>query len=209
MNNKIFIIGLPRTGTTSICAKFLELGFNVAHTAYTSDTFKKSQVIADTPVFADFAQLDLLYPDSKFIYLNRINLFWLPSIKQLLNRMYKNVIRTDGGFNPIIKRCYMQIFDPFTLDNINNDQFLIACYLKHQKKVTSYFKEKSQQFLTLDISDIDAPVKLQSFLNITQPISKFERLNTGGKITAWKDINSPFKISSTKNGHAQRLPYII
>ncbi|MFQ3195483.1 MAG: hypothetical protein ACI9N3_002317, partial [Colwellia sp.] len=53
-NTKIFIIGLPRSGTTSICAAMLELGYTVAHTAYTQKTFDQAQVIADTPIFADF-----------------------------------------------------------------------------------------------------------------------------------------------------------
>ena len=48
---KIFIIGLPRTGTTSVCVAMLELGFYVAHTAYTDRSFTEAQVIADTPIF--------------------------------------------------------------------------------------------------------------------------------------------------------------
>jgi hypothetical protein len=57
-NEKIFIIGLPRSGTTSICSVMLELGYSVAHTAYTQKTFDNAQVIADTPIFADYKQLD-------------------------------------------------------------------------------------------------------------------------------------------------------
>ena len=76
--NKIFIIGLPRTGTTSVCAAMLDLGFRVAHTAYTDRSFNEAQVIADTPIFCDYQHLDKAYPDAKFIYLTRTMDKWLP-----------------------------------------------------------------------------------------------------------------------------------
>jgi len=117
---KIFIIGLPRTGTTSVCAAMLALGYRVAHTAYTERSFFEAQVLADTPIFCDYQRLDSAYPNAKFIYLARDMEKWLPSIAQLLARMHNNLIRDDGGFNPIIKRCYQTIFSPYSLANINN-----------------------------------------------------------------------------------------
>ena len=71
MSERIFIIGLPRTGTTSVCHAFLQLGFSCAHTAYTKQCFNQAQVIADTPIFNDYEYLDSLYPGAKFIYLER------------------------------------------------------------------------------------------------------------------------------------------
>ena len=103
MNNKIFIIGLPRTGTTSVCHAFLEFGIPTAHTAYTNNCFDNAHAIADTPIFNDYKALDKYYPDAKFIYLERELNVWLPSIKQLLLRMHTNLTRTDGGFNIHIK----------------------------------------------------------------------------------------------------------
>jgi len=58
MSSKIFIIGLPRTGTTSICNSFLQLGYKTAHTAYTQQAIITADVIADTPVFSEYALLD-------------------------------------------------------------------------------------------------------------------------------------------------------
>jgi hypothetical protein len=207
--NKIFIIGLPRSGTTSICAAMLELGYTVAHTAYTQKTFNDAQVIADTPIFADFKRLDNFYPHSKFIYLTRNSDKWLPSIKQLLQRMYVNVTRDDGGFNTIIKRCYQNTFSPFTLDNIESDTFLAQCYLKHNDEVLQYFSSREQDLLTIDISDIASYSKLLSFLSLQKgsKTRNFERLNSGGKVTAWKDLTHDNKIESTKNGRISLLDY--
>jgi len=113
--NKIFIIGLPRTATTSVCLAMLGLGFKTAHNAYTEHAFNEAQVIADTPVFCDYQRLDKHFPTSKFIYLTRETQNWLPSIKQLLQRMIVNLQRTDGGFNPHLKRCYNEMFHCFSL----------------------------------------------------------------------------------------------
>jgi len=207
---KIFIIGLPRSGTTSICAAMLELGFNVAHTAYTQKTFDNAQVIADTPIFLDFKQLDRFYPNSKFIYLSRNSDKWIPSIKQLLQRMYVNVTRDDGGFNTIIKRCYQKAFSPFTLENIADNDFLALCYQRHNNDVHQYFAERKQDLLTIDISEPNSYAKLLSFLSV-QDINKegnFKQMNSGGKVTAWKDLKHDNKIESTKNGRMSLLDYL-
>jgi len=207
-SNKIFIIGLPRTGTTSICSKFLSLSFRVAHTAYTQNTFAQARVIADTPVFSDFAKLDNFYPNSQFIYLARELSLWIPSIRQLLQRMHTNIVRDDGGFNPYIKRCYQQVFSPFTLENINDDDFLIGCYQKHQQSVKQYFGQRQGQLLTIDISKGESLNALLSFIEMPTQQGNFEKMNCGGKVTAWKDIKSPLKVESTHNGRIASLDYL-
>lgn len=204
---KIFIIGLPRTGTTSICSKCLELGLKVAHTAYTEKTFTQAQVIADTPVFCDYQQLDTYYPNSKFVYLERELSLWLPSIKQLLQRMHHNITRDDGGFNPYLKRCYQQVFSPFTIENINNDNFLTTCYQKHKDNINEYFSSRNCDLLTINVSDNASLKQLQIFLGLENTKDRFEKLNIGGKVTAWKDIKSPLKVESTHNGRISALNY--
>lgn len=219
-HDKIFIIGLPRTGTTSVCAALLNLQYRVAHTAYTKTCFEQAQVLADTPAFCDFSQLDIHYPNAKFIYLERSLNLWLPSIQQLLQRMYANVVRDDGGFNPIIKRCYKNIFAPFTLDNINDSDFLKQCYIRHQQKVMDYFRYRPDDLLVIDVAHEQSYRKLLTFLSIentqtttenVQPLNfqwlNFQWLNKGGKVTAWKAINSPYKVESTQNGRVTELPY--
>ena len=209
-HEKIFIIGLPRSGTTSICAAMLEFGYNVAHTAYTQKTFDNAQVIADTPIFTDYKQLDSFYPNSKFIYLSRNSDKWIPSIKQLLQRMYVNVTRDDGGFNTIIKRCYQKTFSPFTLENIADDDFLARCYLQHNNEVHHYFAKRKQDLLNIDISEPNSYAKLLSFLSVqdTNKHGNFARMNRGGKVTAWKDLKHDKKIASTKNGRMSLLDYL-
>lgn len=208
---KVFIIGLPRTGTTSVCAAMLELGFKVAHTAYTDRSFVEAQVIADTPIFCDYQHLDKAYPDAKFIYLTRTMDKWLPSIQQLLVRMHTNLVRDDGGFNPIIKRCYQEIFAPYSLENIHNIEFLAHCYQQHERQVQVYFQGRENDFLSIDISLNQSYAELLCFLDIKNKDTKglsFKKLNVGGKVTAWKDIKNKLKVDSTNKGRVTKLPYL-
>ncbi len=208
--NKIFIIGLPRTATTSVCLAALGLGFKTAHNAYTERTFSDAQVIADTPVFCDYQSLDKHFPNSKFIYLTRKAEQWLPSIKQLLQRMIVNLQRTDGGFNPHLKRCYNEMFTPLTVDNIAEDDFLLQCYQRHQLNVFDYFQERTSDLLTIDVSDPLSYQQLLAFLDIPSEqgrASGFEKINIGGKVKAWQDINNVLKIESTNKGRIDKILY--
>lgn len=206
---KIFIIGLPRTATTSVCKALVELDFHTAHTAYTQKTFEQAQVIADTPVFCDYQPLDSFYPNSQFINLIRPLEVWLPSIRQLLQRMLHNLQREDGGFNPYLRRCYHDVFSPLTSDNINSDEFLINCYERHQQGINDYFANRQQDLLTIDVSKHGSYQQLLAFVGVTNsPSDDFDRVNIGGKVTAWKQVESEFKVESTRRGRITQLDYL-
>ena len=209
-SQKVFILGLPRTATTSICIATLELGFKTAHTAYLNRTFAQADVLADTPIFADYQQLDRHFSGAKFIYLTRDQARWLPSIRQLLLRMHGNLVRADGGFNPIIKRCYQQVFGPLTLDNINDDAHLIQCFNKHRAEVLRYFSTRPEDLLVMDVSHPGSYQALCDFLATDQAIRRsgeFQHINVGGKVTAWKQIKHPLKVASTQAGRVDKLSY--
>jgi len=208
--NKVFIIGLPRTATTSVCLAMLGLGFKTAHNAYTEHAFSEAQVIADTPIFCDYQKLDQHFPNSKFIYLTRDKNDWLPSIKQLLQRMIVNLQRSDGGFNPHLKRCYYDVFSPLTIENIAQDDFLLKCYQRHQQDVQGYFKDRPSDLLTIDVSHSNSYQQLLAFLNIAPEQGRttgFEKINIGGKVKAWQDINNVLKVESTNKGRIDKVLY--
>lgn len=205
ISNKIFVVGLPRTATTSLCQAALSLGFTTAHTAYTNRTFEDAQFIADTPVFCDYAYFDECYSGAKFIYLDRTPQGWVPSIRQLLERMLPNLHRQDGGSNPMLRHCFNNVFFPLTAENIASDQFLINCYQRHQTEVMAYFANRPQDLLVIDVTHSDSYPKLCQFLQVPIHDGDFKQVNQGGKITAWKQIKSPLKIESTNKGKIERV----
>jgi len=188
----------------------LGLGYKTAHNAYTEHAFKEAEVIADTPIFCDYQRLDKHFPNSKFIYLTRDKSGWLPSIKQLLQRMIVNLQRCDGGFNPHLKRCYNNAFSPLTAENIAQNDFLLQCYQRHQAGIVDYFQARKGDLLTIDVSEPPSYLQLLAFLNIPPEqgrASGFEKINIGGKVKAWQDINNVLKIESTNKGRIDKILY--
>lgn len=199
--SKIFIIGLPRTGTTSISVALLELGFSVAHTAFTKRTFEVADAISDAPCFSDYQQLDGIFPNAKFIYLTRNMEKWLPSITMLLEKMAPHLEPKTGRFNPILKRCFHHTFSTILPLTPN---MLIDCYERHQREIFSYFKDRNN-LLSIDISEQGSLLKMKQFLGIEiQGSSNFPVFNVGRNISTWKEYKHPNKINSNLAGTEHR-----
>lgn len=201
--NKIFIIGLPRTGTTSTSVALLESGFKVAHTAFTKQAFELADVVTDAPCFSDYQQLDLLFPGSKFVYLQRDLSKWIPSIQRLLTKMSPHLLPKTGHFNPVLKRSFEQTFE-LTNENLLTEQHLIKCYKRHEQQVSSYFKGRSD-LLSIDLSETGSLQKLLSFLQLEYDNNQaFPHLNQGSQVSNWKDYKHANKINSLSAGKDHR-----
>lgn len=201
MMKKYLIVGLPRTGTTSFCAAALQLGYRTAHTAYTVKALIDAEVIADTPVFCDYQELVRLFPKSEIVLLQRETSRWLPSVKQLLFRMSKNLFSTSGGFNDTIKRCYLTVFEGLSENNFDDDAFLSTCYNRHREAVVTFCLNNNVALHHVDIDTLSIPA-----LNTIMPAKTasdslcFPHLNRSGKVTAWNDIRHELKVESTNAG---------
>jgi hypothetical protein len=200
--NKLFIIGLPRTGTTSISVSLLE-HFKVAHTAYTKRAFELADVVSDCPCFSDYQQLDELFPQSKFVYLQRSLDQWLPSIQMLLNKMLPSLTGT-AYVNPILKRSFTQTFDLDTPDNAMDVDHLTRCYLRHEQRVRDYFNGRDN-LLCIDISQTDSFPKLLAFLGLPNgDVEQFPHLNIGKRVDHWKQTKHPHKVNPNAAGQEGR-----
>ena len=126
--------------------------------------------------------------------------------------MHVNLTREDGGFNPIIKRCYFEVFSRYISANDKSLEILSQCYQQHNEQVQHYFQQRTSDFLSIDISEHDSYGKLLTFLSLdknSKTNSGFKKLNVGGKVTAWKDIESALKVDSTNKGRVTKLPYML
>lgn len=202
--NKLFIIGLPRTGTTSISVALLKYGFKVAHTAYTKRAFELADVISDAPCFADYQQLDALFPNSKFVYLDRALSSWVPSMQMLLHKMQPQLAPKSGYLHPVLKRCINQVFAPLTTQNPLASAHVEACYRIHQHAVINYFAARDD-FLSLDISQQGSLQTLLEFLGVNaEHGDEFPHLNRGKLVDNWKEYKHPNKINSLSAGTEHR-----
>jgi hypothetical protein len=205
---KIFIIGLPRTGTTSASVALLECGFKVAHTAFTQHAFELADVISDSPCFSDYKQLDLLFPGSKFVYLQRELSQWIPSIQRLLTKMEPHLLPKIGHFNPVLKRSFEQTFE-LSSDSFLTEEHLTDCYERHQQQVSLYFYGRSD-LLSINLSDLGSLQVLLTFLGLDyQENQQFPHLNQGSQVSNWKAYKHVNKINSLSAGknHRQFFDY--
>ena len=218
--SKIFIIGLPRTGTTSVSVALLELGYKVAHQAFTKQAFELADVISDAPCFSDYRQLDKLFPGAKFVYLERSLDTWVPSMQMLLSRMLVHLDDKTGRFNAILKRSFTHSFGVNRVDNPMDSEHLIRCYLAQKEQVVDYFKGRDD-LLSIDISEPGSLSKLINFLasdtdpsysdsqelnspHQSFPHLNFPHLNKGRNVASWDEYKHPNKISANVAGPENR-----
>jgi len=223
-DNKVFIIGLPRTGTTSVSVALLEQGLTVAHQAFTKQAFMLADAVSDAPCFSDYQQLDKLFPNAKFVYLDRPLDKWLPSMQMLLGRMLVHLDKDKGRFHPVMKRSFNHCFDIWQVEDVFDEAHLTACYQRHQQQVLSYFAGRDD-FITIDISVAGSFATLLQFIDLagpdtaefrqlqypqlqSQPLSfpqlNFPQLNTGRNVASWDEYKHPNKISANASGPDKR-----
>ena len=200
--NKLFIIGLPRTGTTSISVVLLE-HFMVAHTCYTKRAFELADVISDCPCFSDYQQLDVLFPESKFVYLQRSLEHWIPSMQMLLNRMSPS-LNGENYVSPILMRSFDETFDLNNTVNPLDEIHLTHCYQRHEKTLTDYFYGRDD-LLSIDVTQSDSLSQLLDFLGLQYVEGvQFPHLNAGTRVNNWKEIKHKHKIDSNAAGREGR-----
>lgn len=202
---KLIIIGLPRTGTTSVSVALLEQGLKVAHMAFTKEAFMQADAISDAPCFSDFKQLDGLFPKAKFVYLDRELESWVPSMQMLLSRMLPHLDAQTGRFHPIMKRSFRHSFGVGLIENPQDTQHLIDCYQRHKQSVLDYFTGRDD-FLSLDVSQQGALGQLLAFIGLAsaEDQQNFPKLNVGRNVASWDEYKHPNKISANASGPEKR-----
>ncbi len=198
---KIFIVGLPRTGTTSICAALLEQGYRVAHTAFSQAAFYHAEVIADAPVFSDYPNLDLEFPNSKFIYLDRNPKEWVASAKKLLSRIRERHALKPTAFSPVLIRSYISVFGEDCITKDISSEQLVACFNQHKQGVMNYFSSKSNRLVMVSLDQAVCEKELSIFCGVNL---KIPHLNNNGKISDWNRLKSDKKVDPNLLGENGR-----
>ncbi|MFB2719023.1 sulfotransferase family protein [Shewanella xiamenensis] len=203
--HKVIFIGLPRTGTTSVSVALLEQGLKVAHMAFTKEAFMQADAISDAPCFSDFKQLDKLFPEAKFVYIERELSAWVPSMQMLLSRMLPHLDAKTGRFHPIMKRSFRHSFSVGVVENPQDEQHLIDCYQRHKAEVVNYFAGR-HDLLSIDVSQQGALGQLLAFMGLAanENQQNFPKLNVGRNVASWDEYKHPNKISANASGPDKR-----
>lgn len=179
-NYKIFGLGLSRTGTKSLTDALGILGFDILH--YPNDEVTLQELrsntcnftvlqhadgITDITVVPFYPTLDVLFPGSKFILTIRDQVTWLASLEkhwdyaaQMVAKATETELR-DCEINwEVTQLLKMAVFGSYKFDQ----EHMINVYNCHVQKVASYFHNRPQDLLVMDICGGDDWEKLCPFL---------------------------------------------
>jgi hypothetical protein len=176
---KVFGIGLSRTGTKSLTSALYTLGIRAVH--YPDDettlreltegncnfsVLKEYDGITDITVVPYYAQLDKLFPGSKFILTIRDKASWLKSMKAHWSNR-PAFMDIDEGIPT--KETHMKIRQFLRAAVYGSYEYnaerLSYVYDLHYKSVLEYFKDRPESLLVLNICNGQGWEELCDFLN--------------------------------------------
>jgi hypothetical protein len=171
--NRIFGIGLSRTGNKSLARALRTLGFDAHHWPTSMHELENHQAVTDITVSCRFKELDRSHPASLFIYTVRDRPSWLKSCKGHWSRL--NKIRGTSKLLPFAERAEIALYGTLQY----NESILIEAYERHDKSVMEYFKQRPDDLLVLDIIGGQGWDALCGFLSRPVPSVKFPHANPG------------------------------
>ena len=193
--NKIFGIGLPKSGTSSLHEALKLLGYTSTQNPddkitekelrsanYNLSILTKYDAVMDIPIPAIYSQLDEAWPDSKFILTVRPIDSWIESSRRAgFNQSY--AIPKPGS----TVEFYMTLLFGC---NVFDEKRYRWVYETHNKIVQDYFSgAKSDQLLILDFSRGDGWKELCTFLDLPTPDIPFPHANP----LSGRRVLSPFQ----------------
>lgn len=173
--NKVFIISLHKTGTTSLTRFFEKLGYLVTgpdthlfapmlNNDYEEiDEFlKRFDVFQDDPWYMLYPYLYEKFPNAKFIYLERDEISWIKSVQKFYGR---------NKYNNAIRRYFYG-----SSDTISNRDDYLKKYRLHNREVKDFFKLK-ENFISISISNNKDAIRLQKFIGEHVRLHSFPHKN--------------------------------
>ena len=179
---KVFGLGLSRTGTTSLHAALVLMGFSSVHYPLGYRNLARHWLDGDfsaahtapfrgysdlpTPVF--FRELDRAHPGSKFVLTLRDEGAWADSIE----RQYARPLPPSPK-NPIRHRMRELAYGSIEFER---SRYLDA-YRRHHDNIRAHFSTRADALLILDLSrDADAWQRLSAFLDRSVTTRAFPHL---------------------------------
>lgn len=164
MKNKVFGIGLSRTGTVSLHKQLIELGFVSQHSSgqlikdHSFDVMRDLDALSDSPVPLLYQELDRRYPNSKFILTTRNKDAWLHSMDWMLTHG-----KAGWDWSKSVQNYHREFYGTKKFDR----ETLSNCFDRFHSGVNTYFRDRPGDLLVFDLDHggFDS-VALCDFLNV-------------------------------------------
>ena len=162
-SQKIFCIGLNRTGMRSLTRAIEMLGYNIIKNPRDLEVIEYFDAASDVLIAANYQNLDKAYPKSKFILTTRDIPSWLKSWR-------KHNRRSKRRFGDELPK-WVQDFRIMLYGQVKFDRDVWkAKFNEHQTKAIDYFNRRPNDFMVFNIFENDGWQKLTQFLNINSPL---------------------------------------
>jgi len=187
-SRKIFGIGLHRTGTTSLRRAFNVLGIRCLENDgcwfmtkldasgglefCPTEEIDRYRGFADNPVPLFYAELDAMYPDSRFILTLRDVDEWADSVSGIFSAWWDGWQQLPEW--PLIDACHRAWYG----SDYSDRQRRIETYHRHTEQVLAHFANRPGALLQLDMTTDDTWDRLCDFLAVEKPETPYPRLNT-------------------------------
>lgn len=147
--SKVFGIGLSRTGTNSLTQALQILGLSTAHFPTDYRHIYRYDAATDSPVALAFQVLDIMFPSSKFILTLRSDREqWLLSMRFLFEILPQKWDIQTVHPRMSIPKLHRALYHTY-LDW--NPLQLSQAYDDHIERVRSYFRQRPDDLLEIDI----------------------------------------------------------
>jgi hypothetical protein len=179
-NQKIFGLGLSRTGTTSLGKALNILGIPTIHFPSDQTTFAELrsakyrltiletyQAVVDIPLVPYYAQIDMIYPNSQFILTTRDMKSWLKSVENHWALWRQR--DPHKQFTDFVCACVYGTL------SFNADRFRYV-FETHSQNIRRYFSQRND-LLVLNVFEGEGWDELCRFLGVSVPDVPFPFLN--------------------------------
>lgn len=183
MREKVFGIGLSRTGTTSLTEALRMLGYKAVHCPLSIVAFNgkglklNANIVAqfdaftDSPVARMYRELDEAFPGSKFVLTTRQIDKWMGSMRRM---------RPSFTLLKVLPKVRQLARDLGGTTSFADERALARGFLNHSRNVREYFGDRlGRDLLVLDVAAPDAWDRLCGFLGHAKPTVPFPHYNRG------------------------------
>lgn len=172
MKEKVFGVGLSRTGTVSLTTALKRLGYRAKHYPdlfQVIELSKRFDALTDTPVIVFMEALDRLWPEARFVLTVREEESWIRSLRRHYAKKPPAQIMKWKLWN---RRCVYEVhtFDEARMRRIRRE---------HEIRVRALFAGRSGKLLVLNVCGGEGYETLCPFLGKPLVREPFPHQNKG------------------------------
>jgi hypothetical protein len=173
---KIFGIGLGRTGGTSLSKAMSMLGYKCKHAPAYIDEITKYEFISDIFIAARYEFLDYAFPKARFIMTVRDIESWIKSCSKYKDPSKPNGILNEWGIQGTTLRSAENRFRLFGISYYDEKVFRYV-HSDYYYRVLTHFRNRHDKLLVLNICNGEGWKELCSFLGKEVPDVAFPHKN--------------------------------